>query len=157
MMTRIKTMADKNKNFTDFFSQNDFSKFFEGYNSSPVDMKSFLETQRKNLQALSEAQKTTIEGIQAIAQRQTELLSQFVEDNSALAKQALSEGSPEDKIAQNADIFKKTYERNIGSLQEMSELISKSNQEATGILNKRVSASVNELKSAVKKQGNKAA
>jgi len=150
-------MADKNKNFTDFFSQNDFSKFFEGYNSSPVDMKSFLETQRKNLQALSEAQKTTIEGIQAIAQRQTELLSQFVEDNSALAKQALSEGSPEDKIAQNADIFKKTYERNIGSLQEMSELISKSNQEATGILNKRVSASVNELKSAVKKQGNKAA
>mgnify|MGYP000256425103 CR=1 FL=1 len=150
-------MAGKKNNFTDFFSQNDFSKFFEGYNPSPVDMKSFLETQRKNLQALSQAQQTAIEGIQAVAQRQTELLSQLVEDNSQLAKQALSEGSPEDKIAQNADIFKQTYERNIGSLQEMSNLISKSNQEATGILNKRVSASVNELKSALKKQGNKAA
>ena len=150
-------MPNSNNNFTDFLSQNDFSKFFEGYSPSPIDMKSFLETQRKNLQAVSEAQQSTLEGIQAIAQRQTELLSQFVEDNSAIAKQALTEGTPEEKIAQNADIFKATYERNINSLQEMSDLIGQSNQKATGILNKRVSASVNELKSAIKKQNSKAA
>lgn len=148
----------KSKNsFTNLFEQNDFSKFFEGYNASPIDMKTFLETQRKNLQAVSEAQQSALEGIQAIAQRQTELISQFVEDNSSIAKQALSEGTPEEKIAQNADIFKSTYERNVNSLQEMSELIGESNQKATGILNKRVSASVNELKSAIKKQDNKAA
>jgi len=151
-------MPKSNNNFTDFFSQNDFSKLFEGFNGAPpVDMKSFLETQRKNLQALSEAQQTAIEGIQTLAQRQSELLSQFVEDNSSIAKQALSEGTPEEKIAQNADIFKSTYERNVNSLQEMSEVIGQSNQKATGILNKRVSASVSEIKSAIKKQGNKAA
>lgn len=144
-------MTKTNNNFTDFFAQNDFSKLFEGYNSAPVDMKAFLETQRKNLQALSEVQKTALEGIQAVAQRQTELLSQFVEDNSSLAKQALSEGTPEEKMAKNADIFKTTYERNVDNLQELSQLINKSNQQATGILNKRVTASVNELKSAVKK------
>lgn len=146
-------MPKTNDNFTNFFAQNDFSKLFEGFNASPVDMKSFLETQRKNLQALSEAQQTAIEGIQTIAQRQSELLSQFVEDNSSIAKQTLSEGTPEDKMAQNADIFKSTYERNVNSLQEMSELIGQSNQKATGILNKRVTASVSELKSAIKKQG----
>ncbi len=146
-----------NNNFTDFFAQNDFSKLFEGYNAAPVDMKAFLETQRKNLQALSEVQQTAMEGLQAVAQRQTELLSKFVEDNSSIAKQALSEGTPEEKIAQNAEIFKTTYERNVDSLQELSELINKSNQQATGILNKRVTASVNELKSAVKQPNNKAA
>jgi len=150
-------MPNSKNNFTDFFTQNDFSKFFEGYNASPIDMKSFLETQRKNLQAVSQAQQSTLEGIQAIAQRQTELLSKLVEDNSSIAKQALSEGTPEEKIAQNADIFKSTYERNINTLQEMSDMIGQSNQKATGILNKRVTASVSELKSAIKKQGNKAA
>ena len=80
-------MPSTKNQFTDFFAQNDFSKFFENYNTAPIDMKSFLETQRKNLQALSEAQQSAVEGIQAIAQRQTELLSQFVEDNSSLARQ----------------------------------------------------------------------
>ena len=150
-----------NTTFTDFFAKNDFSKLFEGYNAAPLaaplDVKALLETQRKNLQALSEVQQTALEGIQAVAKRQTELLSKFVEDNSSIAKQALSEGSPEEKIAQNADLFKATYERNVDNLQELSELINKSNQQATGILNKRVTASVNELKSAVKKQDKKAA
>lgn len=150
-------MPKTNKNFTDFFAQNDFSKLFEGYNAAPIDMKAFLETQRKNLQALSEVQQAALKGVQAVAQRQTELLSKFVEDNSSLAKQALSESTPEEKIAQNAEIFKTTYERNVDSLKELSEMINKSNQQATGILNKRVTASVNELKSAVNKNNTKAA
>lgn len=150
-------MPKTNNNFTDFFSKNDFSKFFEGYNAAPIDMKAFLETQRKNLQAISEAQQTALEGVQALAQRQTELLSQFVEDNSSIAKEALSEGTPEEKIAKNADIFQTTFERNVDNLQELSALINKSNQQATGILNKRVTDSVDELKSAIKKPSKKAA
>ena len=150
-------MPKNNNSFTDFFAQNDFSKFFENYNSSPVDMKAFLETQRKNLLAISEAQQTAVEGFQNLARRQTEILSQFVEDNSSIAKQALKEGTPEEKIAQNADIFKTTYERNIESMNELANLVSQSNQKATSILNSRVSASVNELKSALKNKSNKAA
>lgn len=148
----------KSKNsFNAFFPQNDFSELFKGYDSSPVDMKSFLETQRKNLQAMNEAQQVAFEGLQQLAQRQTELFSQFIEDNSSIAKQALSEGTPEEKIAQNADIFKSTYERSIDGLQELSEIVTEKNKQTTGILNKRVSASVNELKSAIKKPNNKAA
>ncbi|MFK7838957.1 MAG: phasin family protein [Bdellovibrionales bacterium] len=150
-------MTSKDNNFTNFFAQNNIGNFFESYNKSPIDMKSFLETQRKNFQALSEVQQKTFEGIQEIAQRQSAILSQIVEDNSEIAKQALTEGTPEEKIAQNAEIFKKTYERNIDGFQEISDLVAKSNQQASGILNKRVSASVNELKSAIKKPNGKAA
>ena len=107
-------MPKNNNSFTDFFAQNDFSKFFENYNSSPVDMKAFLETQRKNLLAISEAQQTAVEGFQNLARRQTEILSQFVEDNSSIAKQALKEGTPEEKIAQkrfSRECNKRTNER----------------------------------------------
>lgn len=143
-------MAKQQNPFTDFFAQNDFSKMFENYQSSPFDLQAFMDTQRKNIQALSEAQQATVEGMQILAQRQAEILSQMVEDNSSLAKEALSEGTPEDKIAKNADLFKSAYERSIKNLEEMSDLINKSNHQATAIINKRVSASLNEIKAAVK-------
>ncbi len=138
------------QSFTQGFSGNDFTKLFENYQSIPFDMKAFLETQRKNLQAISEAQQTAMEGVQALAQRQAEIISQMVEDNSSLAQGALKEGTPEEKMAQNADIFKAAYERSIENMNELSELINKSNQNATKIINKRVTASVNELKAAIK-------
>lgn len=150
-------MSNAKNNFTAFFSPTDFSKVFESYNPSPVDMRSFLETPRKNLQAISEAQQSTIEGIQAVAQHQIEFFSQLLEDNSTIARQTLSEGTPEEKIAQNADIFKNAYERTVDSMQGLSELVTSTSKQTTGILNKRVSASVNELKSAIKKPKNKAA
>lgn len=156
-------MAKQNNPFSDIFSQNfsnnDFTKLFEGFQTGSFDTKAFMQTQQKNIQAISAAQAAAFEGIQTIAQRQSEILSRLVEDNSSLAKEALSEGTPEEKIAKNADLFKTSYERSIESLKEISELISKSNQDATTILNKRVSDSMNEIKDAVKTdtKGKKAA
>ncbi len=142
-------MAQQQNPFTDFFSQSDFSKLFENYQSMPFDMKALLETQRKNIQAISEANQRAMEGVQAIAQRQAEILSQIVEDNSSLAKEMMTEGTPEEKIAKNAKIFKSVYERTVGSMQELSEMISKSNQDASKIINKRVAATMNEIQSSL--------
>ncbi|MGB0719089.1 MAG: phasin family protein [Bdellovibrionales bacterium] len=150
-------MAKQQNPFSEFFTQNEFSKFLENYQAAPFDIKAFLETQRKNMQAVSEAQQRAFEGLQSYAQRQAEIISQIAEDNSALAKEALSEGTPEDKMVKNADIFKTAYERSIDNMNELSALINKSNQEATGILNKRVSASISEIKDAIKTQTKKAA
>jgi phasin family protein len=141
-------MTQKNP-FTDFFAQNDFTKMFENYQGIPFDMKSFLETQRKNIQALTEAQQLTMEGFQAIAQRQSELLSQLVEDNSSIAKQMISEGTPEEKIAKNAKLFKSVYERTISNMKELSEIVSKSSEEASDVINKRVTATMNEIQSSL--------
>ncbi len=143
----------QNKNpFADMFSQNDFAKLFENYQSLPFDMNAFLETQRKNVQALTEAQQLAVEGLQAVAQRQSEILSQLVEDNSKLASELMAEGSPEEKIAKNAEMFKKAYEKNIKNLKELSNLISASNMNATDVINKRVSDSINEIQTSLDKQ-----
>lgn len=140
-----------NNPFAEFFAQNDFSKIFENYKSVPFDMKSFLETQRRNVQALSEAQQITVENLQAIAQRQAEILSQIVEDNSNIARELMIEGTPEEKISKNADLFKNLYERSIKNMSDLSEMISSSNQEAGKIISKRVSATMNEIKSSLEK------
>jgi len=146
-----------NNPFSQFFSQNDFSKAFQQYQAIPFEMKDLMETQRKNLQAFTEAQQLAMESMQAVAQRQTEIVSQIIEDNSNIAKELMGEGSPEQKLAKNAELFKKLYEKATGNMQELSDMISKSGAETGKLLNKRVSASIGEIKSALEKGQKKAA
>jgi phasin family protein len=153
---RILDMSNKNP-FADFFSPNDFSKIFENYQAVPFDMKSLMESQRKNVQAITEAQQLALGGLQAIAQRQSEIMSQIVEDNSSIAKELMAEGTPEEKIAKNAKLFKNYYERTVKNMQELSEMINKSNSEATSVINKRVAATMNEIQSSLEKNQKKAA
>ncbi len=151
-------MAQKNP-FADFFAQNDFSKLLESYQGVPFDLKALLETQRRNIQAISEANQISVGHLQTIAHRQAEILSQIVEDNSSLAKELMTEGTPEEKIAKNAKLFKGIYERTVGNMKELSDMINKSNQEASAIINKRVAATMNEIQSSLEKapSGKKAA
>ncbi|HTK84415.1 MAG TPA: phasin family protein [Patescibacteria group bacterium] len=143
-------------------SQYDFAKFFGSEFASnlpstsqflPFDVKSLLETQRKNLQAFSEAIQVVVESSQTIAQSQAEILSQFAADNSSLIQEIANEGTPEEKIAKHADLIKKNYEKSVANWKEISDIASKSGKEATDIINKRVSASLTEIKSSLGKKG----
>ncbi len=144
-------MAQQKNPFADFFAQNDFSKLFDNYKNPAFDMKSFMETQRKNIQAVTQAQQLAFQGLQAVAQRQGEIISQIVEDNSALTKELLSEGTPEEKISKNAEIFKEVYQRSVSHLKELSDLISKSGTDASNVINKRVTATMNEIQVSLEK------
>ncbi len=150
-------MAQKNNSFSDFFAQHDFAKLFESYQTNPFDLKALLETQRKNVQAITEANQIAMGNMQTIAQRQTEILSQIVEDNSLMAKELMAEGSPEEKIAKNAELFKSIYERTVENMNELSGIIKKSNQEASAIISKRVTATMSEIQSSLEKTPKKAA
>jgi phasin family protein len=146
----MKTMSQKNP-FADFFTQGDFSKMFDSYKSPAFDMQSFLETQRKNIQAVTEAQQLAFQSLQAVAQRQGEIISQMVEDNSNLAREMMAEGTPEEKIAKNAQIFKSVYERTVENMQELSSMITSSGKEASKLINKRVSATMSEIQESLDK------
>lgn len=143
--------------FADFASWTNFSKFFEPYQQSPLDVKTLLEANRKNILAMSELQQATMENIQDIAARQNEILSRMLEDNALIAKGMMSEGTPEEKMAKNADIFKDMYERSMKSMKELSEVINASHDKTSQIINKRVSASMKEIKSSLEKTQKKAA
>ncbi len=148
---------DTNNPFSNFFSDTEFTKLMQQYQETPFDMKTIMEAQRKNVQAMTEAQQLAMEGMQAIAQRQSEIISQMVEDQSKMAQEMMGEGTPEEKISRNADLFKKTYERTIGNVRELADMLSKSNTQATDIINKRISDSMSEIKSALDKKTKKAA
>jgi phasin family protein len=129
-----------------------FEKSFPGTDLFPIGTGTFLELQRKNMEAFSEAQKLAMIGLQSAAQLQAEIFSQAIQDNSALARELMSESTPEAKIAKHTEIVKKVYEKSVKNIRELSSTIEKSSQQATDVINKRISASLSEIKSAVQKE-----
>jgi phasin family protein len=113
----------------------------------PFDFKSIMETQRKNIQAITEANQRAFQGWRSLAQRQTEMLSQFVQDNSGLARETFTEGTPEAKFAKQAELVRTSYEKTVENAQELVEIASKCTKDASEVINSRVVATFNEIKS----------
>ena len=115
------------------------------------DMQAFVDAQKRNLEALTAANKLAMEGAQAVARRNMEIVQQVMgEMTQAMQNLASTEGSPNAKAAQQAEMVKAAYERAVANMQEIAELIQKSNGEALGVLNRRFAAALEEVKSIVK-------
>lgn len=113
-----------------------------------VDTTALVASQQRNIEAITQANQVAFAGLQAIVQRQTEILSKTM-DETAKAVQAFSKtGKPEDIWAKQADLFKETYEHGLSDLRELTELSAKANSQAADLLSHRVSDSLDELKGA---------
>lgn len=119
--------------------------------ASPFDFKAVMETQRKNIQAFTEMNQRAMQGWQALAQRQAEMMSQFVQDNSTLARETMTEGTPQEKFARQTEVFKKAYEKSLLNTQELGEIVRKTTMDAADLLNRRVVASLSEIKNSSNK------
>lgn len=141
-------MATKQQNpFADF----DFTKMMGDFKVPGVDVNSMMETQRKNLEALTEANKLAMEGMQAIAKRQAEIVRQGMEEMSNSMQDMMASGAPQDRMAKQADAMKGQFENMLANMRELSEMVAKSNTEAADVLTKRISSQLDELKSTAQK------
>ncbi len=141
-------MATKTSNpFLEF----DPSKFLGDFKLPGVDVEAILSSQRKNIEALTAANQLAAEGFQAVLRRQAEILRSSVEEASGYVNDVLTAGTPEAKAAKQAELVKAAFEKSLANARELAELIAKSNTEAADVLSKRVSESLEELKTAVAK------
>jgi phasin family protein len=111
-----------------------------------------MDLQRRNMEAFAAAGKLTAEGMQAVAKRQSELLSQMIEDASRNMQTLMAERSPDAQMARQAELAKDAFERAISNLREMGEMVQKSNTEAFNVLNQRVSENLDELRQILAKK-----
>lgn len=118
-----------------------------------VDVQALAEAQRRNLEALSAANRVALEGAQAVARRHMEILQQSMSEMTDAVRGATA-GNPQDQAAKQAAMVKTTYERAVGNMKELADLIQKSNAEALTVLNKRFSEAMDEVRGLVgKKEG----
>ena len=134
-------------------SKFDMTKMLGDVKIPGFDMQAIMDAQRKNIEALTAANQTAVQGMQAVAQRQAEILSQAMSEVSSIAQQlAGSASNPQEMTAKQAELVRKAFEQALANARELAEMVSKSNTEAFAIINKRVTESLQELKSAGRRQ-----
>jgi phasin family protein len=140
---------------TEQWEKFDVSKMTEQFKFPGLDAQALVEYQKRNLEAFSSANKIALEGAQAVLRRQAEILRQSVEEASKAFSEMNAAGTPQDKIAKQADLAKEVYETALANLRELTEMASKSNGEAAELLSNRVSESFGEITGEIKKTAKK--
>lgn len=117
-----------------------------------IDMSQMMAAGRKNAEALSAAGQAMAESAQAITRRQAELARAHVEKCLKTTKDMLVNGSPEINTTKQVELAKTMFESSLNNLREVGELVTKSGFEVFDVLNKRASASIEEMTGATAKK-----
>ena len=129
----------------------DLTKLFASMKPFMPDMEALLTAHRRNIEALVEANKVALEGGQAVARRNMEIMQQTMAELSENMQAMASPEAPQAKAAKQADMVKNAYERAGTNLKELGEMIQHANADAVGVLQKRFTAAVEEVKLLAKK------
>lgn len=130
----------------------DFGKAFAGFTFPGLDVESLVATQRKNLEAFTQANQLAVEGVQAIARRQVELTRQAMDEASTVLRDWTQPGAPEEQVAKNVEMVKHAFEKGVANARELTELVTKANSEAFNVIHKRVSESFEEIRDYAKQR-----
>jgi phasin family protein len=141
-------MVDGKNPFLDF----DVTKVMSEFRVPTLDVDAVVASQRKNIEALTQANQLAVEGVQAVARRQVEIARQAMEEFSAMIRDLAQPVSPEDRLAKQAEFSKQAFEKGLSNARELAEMVAKANTEAFNVLNKRVAEGLDEVRDYAKKR-----
>ena len=140
---------DQGVTFTDF----DFTKVMGDMSMPEVDVDSLVASQRKNFEAFTMANRVAVEGFQAIARRQAEIVRSAMEDGNTAVSAMMEAKSPTAAAAKQAELTKKLYGKALANVRELTDIATDSSDKVMDVLNKRVEEGLDEVKSMVAKNG----
>lgn len=140
----------------DFSEWFDVRRFSEQFRMPGLDAGAALESQRKNMEAVTQANRVVFEGAQAVARRQGEILRETMEEANRAMQAVTDAGTPEERVAKQTEIAKEAFETALAHIRELSEMSAKSNNEALDVINKRYAESLDELRDQIRKGGERA-
>jgi phasin family protein len=146
-------MADKTANTTknNLF---DVTKIMSDFRVPGVDLDAVVSMQRKNIEALAQANQLAVEGVQAVMRLQFDMARQAMEGFSAMFRDLLQPAaSPAASMAKQAEYSKQAIEKGLSNVREITELATKANTEAFNVINKRVTQGLAEVGDFAKKSG----
>jgi phasin family protein len=117
----------------------DFSKMLQQFKIPGVDFSSIVERERKNIEALAEANRIAFEGWQNLVRRQSEILQDSM-------KRAVEESRNQNALKNGAEIARSAFETALGNMRELAEMAAKSQRDAFEVIRKRVEENMNALR-----------
>src|ERR1700761_6279900 len=102
-------MSDIRNPFFDY----DVTKMFADFRFRPFDVEAVWAAQRRNIEALSQANQLAVEGVHALAKRQIEMTQQALEDLSVFVRELAAPTSTEDRLAKQTEYAKKMIDKGL--------------------------------------------
>ncbi len=127
---------------TPFF---DFTKLMSQFRLPGVDFAALVDRERKNIQALVEANRVAFEGWQRLGRRQAEIFQETM-------KKVVADAGQVDPM-KRADLAKDGFEKALANMRELAEMGSKSQREAFEVVRKRIEENVEDIRNFGKKAG----
>lgn len=123
----------------------DVTKMIEQFKLPGVDMAAIVEARRKDIEALVKANKAAYESMQAMAHKQTEMLTQAMQDiQSAVKEAAANKGMPDPK--KQAEMARNAWKKTLADMKDLAEMARKSQADAMAGLSARATQSLQEIK-----------
>jgi phasin family protein len=145
METMVKTTAVRNESFG-------VTKMFGNFRMPNFDAEAIMGAQRKNIEALTQANQLAIEAMRALAQRQSEIAQEAANEASAVLRDWTQPGAPEDRFAKSVEAAKLAFEKGIANARELNEMGSKASADVFSVISRRVSEGFDEVRHFAKKQ-----
>jgi phasin family protein len=116
------------------------------FEASDIGFDTMMASQRKNIEALMEANKMAIDAFQAVVSRQFEIGRQAADEMSSMIRDFVQPNcSVEDQVAKQAEYSKHVIENSLSTACEIGDLVSKVGTDATSVISKRIAESINEV------------
>jgi phasin family protein len=121
----------------------DFTKLFEQFKLPGIDLNAVLESRRKDIDALAAANRTALEGAQALGQKQIDVLRTTIDEVQSMLKQS------RDTPAAARELVNQAVQKAFANMRELADVAYRSQSEAAAVVSRRVQENIEELKTLV--------
>jgi phasin family protein len=122
----------------------DIAKLIEQFKVPGLDVSRIVEAQRKNIEALTQANQAAYDGMQDLAKRQMEILQETVTEWQAAMTEAANREST--SAAQRAEAAEKTFGKTFANMRELAEMAAKAQTQAWEVIQKRFQQNLADLR-----------
>ena len=130
----------------------DLQKNFSQFQLPGIDLNQWAETYQRNLDAMNQTSQAIATGIQAYAEKQAAMLQASMERAQEAFAEASETGDPSAKATRQLERAKAAYDRAVQDMNEISQIMTKTNAEAMEAIEQRISDSFEEIQKLLSSQ-----
>ena len=119
----------------------DIKKLIDKYQLPGVDVAALVDWQRKDMEALAEANRQAFEGIKALIDRRNEILQETLAQWQATVKDATSA----DAMSKQAEAVKQGVEKAVANFTELSQMEAQARNNAWKVVQERIQENLSNL------------
>jgi phasin family protein len=122
----------------------EYTKMIGQFKLPGVDVAAILESRRKDIEALAQANSAAIAGVQSLGQKQAEILRTTMTELQSLVAQLGTQGAVPG--AKAGEVVQQALQKALVDMQELADTAYRAQSDSIAVVTKRVAEHVEELK-----------